>query len=556
MNPDRELRRAIAWLNNEGGFQNQIQYMKVADASQGLPFPIVQSIIRLLLEKRDEVGDPTAWVCASLAKERLGKGKGHAGSGGGASEAAWGQGGWSGAAWAGSEGWSGEASADWSGPGGASWSGSGKDWSRPAAESWSGKGGKNWSAPGGKSWSGPKGNNWSGKGGKHWAGPGSKNWAEPGGESWSGPASENWSAPGGADWAEPADANSSAPGNEDWSESGGDWCPGSEDWSGPSGEEWPAGKIANPIDPDDLWQRVEWLNNEGGFHNTIRHAEVSEAAAGLDTDTVTTILRNLEDKRNEVNDPTEWVCGALRKERTKATPEDPQGSASWPSTEGNASWPAGEDDSTNKEDAEQADQRLRKRLAWLNGEGGFNGKLKYEQVADVAANVDINVVMKILSHLVDKKEEVNDPTAWVCAALVKEGNLSKTKGGAWKGGQWSTQSDADTNKEVRKRIAWLNNEGGFNNVINYDEIAEAAAGVHVSTVMKIFSHLQDKCGEISNPTSWVCAALVKERNGKGARGNPRAKGSYGKGPWGKDGKDSGKGYVGKPLEVQKQIFKR
>merc|ERR1719237_1410467 len=72
---DRELRRAIAWLNNEGGFGNNIQYMRVKHAAEGLPFPIINNVIKVLLQEPNKIEDPTQWIVEYLNEERFNGGE-------------------------------------------------------------------------------------------------------------------------------------------------------------------------------------------------------------------------------------------------------------------------------------------------------------------------------------------------------------------------------------------------------------------------------------------------------------------------------------------------
>mmetsp|Transcript_35104 Transcript_35104/g.109184 ORF Transcript_35104/g.109184 Transcript_35104/m.109184 type:complete len:510 (+) Transcript_35104:97-1626(+) len=499
--PDRELRRAIAWLNNEGGFDNALQYMKIAEAAAGLPFNVVQNVINNLVDKCNEVNDPTSWVCAGLSKEHRNQ------------AAEWGEA-WSGEAWAG-EAWPGEA---WTGE---AWAG----------EAWPGepRAGEPWAAD---AWAGEERKGDGGKG------------ASTAGAEGAGPvgASANAADASGAGDAGAGAANAGA--------------------AGVGAGEPPAAAPSTDIDPEVL-DRVAWLNGEGGFDGAVRYNDVAAAAIGVPTEKVITILTHCGEKRAQINDPTSWVCAALHKERNGKgrLGGKGQGPGSWPAG-GGGDWYGGDYMSYG-----DPDQRLRKRVAWMNGEGGFQEALHYNQIAEAAAGVEAATVMKVLSHLMDKRDEVKDPTSWVCAALCKERSGKGTKGshkggggwgadgpGGWGGGYWC--GDANPDRELRKRVAWMNNEGGFENTIFFDEVAEASCGLEAAIVMRILTHLQDSKMEIENPTSWVCAALCKERARRGlpppAKGKAKGKGKgKGREAWGPP-----VGAAGKGPGVQKHISKK
>mmetsp|Transcript_2608 Transcript_2608/g.8032 ORF Transcript_2608/g.8032 Transcript_2608/m.8032 type:complete len:409 (+) Transcript_2608:146-1372(+) len=316
------------------------------------------------------------------------------------------------------------------------------------------------------------------------------------------------------------------------------------------------------LDQDwELWDRVKRMNTDGGFANSIRYEDIVNAARGVETSAVILILSHLEDKWQEVNDPTSWVCAALHKKRNGKGAKGVGGKGQ----EG-GQWQPGYAEQWGQP---SHDSRISERVAWLNGEGGFGDVLKYDQIAAAAAGLDAALVMKILSHLVDRKGEVHDPTSWVCAALTKE-HANKGKGwqkggGSWNepgwgqwqghgGGQWQEKGGGEgsaLDRELRRRIAWLNNEGGFNNTITYREISEAAAGLDVAVVMKLFNQLEERRAEITNPTTWIIDSLWQERDSRGCGGGSN-KGS---------GKGSGAGKgppinVPTPPPVQKTITKK
>lgn len=258
---------------------------------------------------------------------------------------------------------------------------------------------------------------------------------------------------------------------------------------------------------DELWNRIHWMNTEGGFENAIRYDDVVSSARGLDTAAVVLVLTHLEDKWQEVNDPTSWVCAALHKKRNgKGGGKGPSGKGAEPEQGGQP----------------VVDASVRERVAWLNGEGGFQDSLKYDQVAAKASGLDAALVLKILGHLEDKKGEVNDPTSWVCAALIKEQRSREWSGGSWGHGGgagaprqppavYGSQPDGgagqSVDRELRRRIAWLNNEGGFGNTITYRDVADAASGLELSAVARIFDVMQESRKHIANPTDWLTNAL-------------------------------------------------
>merc|ERR1711990_934789 len=122
---------------------------------------------------------------------------------------------------------------------------------------------------------------------------------------------------------------------------------------------------------------------------------------------------------------------------------------------------------------------LRKGVARLNNEGGFEGQIRYDKVAEAAAGLDSGTVEKAMKNLQDKGSEVKDPTAFLSSALRKEGG---GRGGMAMGpGSGPMYSVDDVQRVLRKGVARLNNEGGFEGRIRYDKVAEAAAAAGSNT---------------------------------------------------------------------------
>lgn len=386
---DQQLRKRIRWLNNEGGFENKIMYAKIAEAAVGLDSRKVMEVLKYLEERWEWVEDPTAWVCAALRKAATEAGGGGPARGAGGSGA----------------------------------------WAPPGKGKGKGEGG---SAAGG------------GKGGGQ--------------------------------------------GNYD------DFY-------------------------DKLWRRIGWLNTRGGFDNSIQYSKIAEHSEGVDNARVMDLLSYVEENWQKIADPTAWLCQSLQTARRDG------GGAS-------AAWD------------EVKDRKLRTRIRWLNNEGGFENSIIYSKVAEAAQSVDTGRVMEILQNLEDNWERVGDPTAWVCSSLRRSGQ--------------SGAVDQEFDRKLRARVRWLNNEGGFENSINYSKIAQVSGDVPSERVFTALKYLEEKGpGSVEDPTSWVCAGIAKAKRAAGggggswapedAQSRPPMRGAAGKG---EDGK--GKGGKGKDKEGGKR----
>jgi len=187
------------------------------------------------------------------------------------------------------------------------------------------------------------------------------------------------------------------------------------------------------------------------------------------------------------------------------------------------------------DDAQAEDEKVRKKIGWLN-KNGFEGGIHYQKIIEAAKGLEYSEVMFLLKQLEAKpRGTIKDPTGWVCTALKKAGGggggmppaygFGGMGGGAppafGGGGGFPPPLDADTDQKLRRRIGWLNKDGGFENAINYQKVAEAAAGVDPSQIMEILKELEEKKDQVKDPTAYTSAALRKRRGGAGGMPPPK-----------------------------------
>jgi len=207
----------------------------------------------------------------------------------------------------------------------------------------------------------------------------------------------------------------------------------------------------------------------------------------------------LKRKVESVKDPTAWVTSAIRKEGGGAVVV-PWGNISIPQVP--VSGGGFRDD---------LDQKLRKRVGWLNNQGGFENRIQYAKVAEAAIGVEESVVFKVLKNLEEKGTTINEPTSWVTAALRKESGGNQ--GAHVNRANLNVDFGEDLDLKLRKRVGWLNKEGGFDNKLQYNKILDAADGADPTTLFRILKTVEEKLDTLDDPTAWVTHALRKERGG-------------------------------------------
>lgn len=306
-----------------------------------------------------------------------------------------------------------------------------------------------------------------------------------------------------------------------------------------------------------LQRRVKWLNTVGGLNNTLACGRVEDAATGIPFAKVLDVLQALQDRGEHVEDPTAWVCATLRKaakepliyeqfqhhDRDRDRAPRHERSDREPARRGQ--WIP----------SDNFDQELRRRIHWLNNDGGFGNDIFYLKVSDACQGLDPEQCFRILDGLQDKgPEEIQDPTAWICNGLQKvrerfhphlpppgkgrkggKGGGAGGKGvgggkggrrdgiaalpepppsyrgGGQYGGKASGRSTEEQERQLKRRIAWLNGEGGFDNSLSYQKIKTAGDefGGSVELPLQVLQRLQESRDNIEDPTSWVVAGVRK-----------------------------------------------
>lgn len=297
---------------------------------------------------------------------------------------------------------------------------------------------------------------------------------------------------------------------------------------------------------DKVRKRINWLNGTGGFQNALTPDKVAEAAVGVDVQHILKVLKDLEEKRDTVKDPLAYVTSALRKASKSGgvmpamapmpmapRPMTPAHAAAWTGAPaGNSYW--------ESPTVQSEDQKLRKRIGWLNGAGGFQGALLYDEIVKASGGLEFAEVFRQLKQLEEKVgagEAVRDPNAWVCSGLRRAASksdggqsmapalqMSGPPAGYWAGGApmhmidngaAAAELDPATYSKLHKRCKWLNGTGGFADAIIFDKVAEAAAGLDSTKSMDILKDLETKKDSVKDPTAYVTAAMRKAGGGQG-----------------------------------------
>jgi len=266
-------------------------------------------------------------------------------------------------------------------------------------------------------------------------------------------------------------------------------------------------------DPAPLRKRIGWLNNLGGFEGALIFDKIMEAAQNHTAQFVLDRLKELETKKGEVREPTSWVCSALRKAAPTAGAPMMQ-----PMMQPMQYFAAPVMAPSSGVDV----TKIKKRIGWLNNIGGFENQILYDKVMAAAGGVDTTKILSVLKDVEEKKAEVKDVTAYVTTALRRAAQRNPApmmsmqapapmmmRGNMGAIPQLVDGGADEFEAKLRKRVGWLNNQGGFNNTINWQKVRDACHSTSLSEAFNCFKDLETKKDTVKDPTAYVCNALRK-----------------------------------------------
>jgi len=161
-----------------------------------------------------------------------------------------------------------------------------------------------------------------------------------------------------------------------------------------------------------------------------------------------------------------------------------------------------------------ASTKLSKRIGWLNNNAGLLQEIRYSEVKDLLTQVGDQEAMKILGQLEDKDRAVRDPTAYLKAAALKilggsdEAPVGRKAKGRDRGGGEPVDESVLIQK-VEKRVQWLNANANLREELLFDDVGMALVNAGQRQAMQILKELEDKAGEVMDPTTFVLEELEK-----------------------------------------------
>lgn len=247
-----------------------------------------------------------------------------------------------------------------------------------------------------------------------------------------------------------------------------------------------------------LKKRVGWLNANASLKAPLAFEKVGHLLVPLGHRQAMDVLKQLEEKAASVNDPTAWVASAARKGAAGVV---------------QAAIPGG---FVGAGAVEWADEKVRKRIGWLNSNVELAAPITYDKVAPCLLGLDVHAAMAVLKDLEENAASVRDPDAWVISAARRAAGTAPGLGApaavfaaAGGGGLF----DPAAEEKLWRRIGWLNKNAALQAKLDYDRLAPGLLAIGSHDAMEILKHLEENAATIRDPSAYALAAALRRQDG-------------------------------------------
>jgi len=287
-------------------------------------------------------------------------------------------------------------------------------------------------------------------------------------------------------------------------------------------------------------QRIQWLNDKAGLNQELNAGEVMDDLVGIGQRHAMDMLKQLEEKADEIRDPTAYIATALKQKQRGAGKDSRSGGKARGKGEAKPRGKkvvktglkasASRRSSAREEGGDRDMEKVRKRIAWLNDKAGLNDKLNFDKVGpQLLKSGPVGEVFKILKSLEESAGEVRNPNGWVLQAanrLAEEGIAPEPKGNKEKGDSKEDWLDQPLNEQLRAHIYWMNAEVGLKSPIDFDQVAPLLLRLETAEAGEILKRLEENAREVRDPTAYVTKAAERSAGGGKGGGKGGSKGGH------------------------------
>jgi len=233
----------------------------------------------------------------------------------------------------------------------------------------------------------------------------------------------------------------------------------SEPRFGPS----PWSKAEDFTEAEKIERRINWLNRNGKLAKPITFNEVLPALDCIGFRQCMRVLKRVEESGSTVPDPDEFI-------------KDQVARCGW-------IW--------SKPDIVDDDEKVAKRVAWMNLFGGLLQPIDYAEVADILDGLKVPHAMVLLRELEVQAHKVEDPTDYIkrTAGLAGEDDVHVPV--------------VDEDSSVGQRVAELNTGGRLSKAIDFTQVGEDLARIGDEHALALLKEVEDKGPTVKDPTGYI-----------------------------------------------------
>eukprot|EP00933_Yihiella_yeosuensis_P055968 TRINITY_DN5494_c0_g3_i1.p1 TRINITY_DN5494_c0_g3~~TRINITY_DN5494_c0_g3_i1.p1 ORF type:complete len:1090 (+),score=311.08 TRINITY_DN5494_c0_g3_i1:70-3339(+) len=272
--------------------------------------------------------------------------------------------------------------------------------------------------------------------------------------------------------------------------------------------------LNKPVDATTkLVKRIEWLNDYGGLLQDIDYSRVTPALEKAGLDNAMTILKELEDQCQGIEDPTNFILSraSISSRGKRAAPSRPAVGIAAPAT------PPQEESMTSSGSASSQMKVLNDVMNFIKRSPNVKRQVRISEIAGALDALGVQKAMRILREMKENGLGLDDPVSYIKAAAQRANPKAFVKrevddeGGyaaAAVGGDPGVEGVDDVTK-LTSRLNWLNQFAGLAKKITVDEVVGALYCLGVPQSMSILRGLQEKGASAGDPTCYIKQAIQR-----------------------------------------------
>eukprot|EP00811_Abedinium_folium_P023605 NODE_3320_length_2053_cov_14.367601.p1 GENE.NODE_3320_length_2053_cov_14.367601~~NODE_3320_length_2053_cov_14.367601.p1 ORF type:complete len:615 (+),score=245.66 NODE_3320_length_2053_cov_14.367601:140-1846(+) len=245
-------------------------------------------------------------------------------------------------------------------------------------------------------------------------------------------------------------------------------------------------------DETKILKRIEWLNDYGGIAQDIDYNEVAASLDAVGIDHAMTILKELEDQRKSVQDPTAFIKNGVASSRrsAKVGPGNVDKAESRRTAVGGAVAAGGGPDV----------RMLAGFVGLLNKSNRLKKPVNFSEVAGALDSLGPKKAAQVLQQMQEKGLGLDDPVQYI-RATAEQAKLVR--------GQVDVTEYEDDVQKITKRLNWLNQFGGLSKKIKVNEVVGALYCLGIPQAMAILKGLQQKGAVVPDPTAYIKSGVQR-----------------------------------------------